>query len=42
MIYLFIMSRSQFEGMSGDLAGYFHQITELAMLAMIVSVQLIR
>lgn len=42
MIYLFIMSRSQFEGMSGDLAGYFLQITELAMLAMIVSVQLIR
>jgi adenosylcobinamide-GDP ribazoletransferase len=42
MIYLFIMSRSQFEGMSGDLAGYFLQISELAMLAMIVSVQLIR
>jgi adenosylcobinamide-GDP ribazoletransferase len=34
--YLFIMSRRQFGGMSGDLAGFFLQITELIMLAALI------
>lgn len=38
-IYLFLVSRRQFGGMSGDLAGYFLQLCELTSLAMIVLVQ---
>lgn len=38
-VYLFFMSRRQFGGMSGDLAGYFLQLCELLMLASIVFVQ---
>lgn len=34
--YLFVMSRRQFNGMSGDLAGYFLQISELFMLVSII------
>ena len=34
--YLYVMSRRQFGGMSGDLAGYFLQIAELVMLAALV------
>lgn len=37
-IYLNMVSRRQFGGMSGDLAGYFLQICELVMLAAIVLV----
>lgn len=36
LLYLFIMSRRQFGGMSGDLAGYFLQIAELGMLAALI------
>jgi adenosylcobinamide-GDP ribazoletransferase len=32
------MSRRSFEGMSGDLAGFFLQLTELLMLASIIIV----
>ncbi len=39
LIYLFFMSRRQFGGMSGDLAGYFLQLCELLTLASIVIVQ---
>ncbi len=39
VVYLFVMSRRQFGGMSGDLAGYFLQLCELLMLASIVIVQ---
>lgn len=39
MTYLFIMSKKQFEGMSGDLAGYFLQVAELSMLAVIAGTQ---
>ena len=35
-LYLFIMSRRSFGGMSGDLAGYFLQLAELGMLASII------
>jgi adenosylcobinamide-GDP ribazoletransferase len=38
-VYLYIMSRRQFGGMSGDLAGYFLQLCELLMLASIVIIQ---
>ena len=37
-LYLFIMSRQSFEGMSGDLAGFFLQLAELSMLASIILV----
>ena len=37
-LYLFLMSRQSFEGMSGDLAGFFLQLTELTMLAAIIIV----
>lgn len=37
--YLYVMSRRQFGGMSGDLAGYFLQLCELVMLASIVIIQ---
>ena len=37
-VYLFIMSRRAFEGMSGDLAGFFLQLAELTMLASIIIV----
>ena len=36
MLYVFFMSRRQFGGMSGDLAGYFLQVCEIAMLAAMV------
>ncbi len=36
MAYVFFMSRRQFGGMSGDLAGYFLQVCEIAMLAAMV------
>ncbi|MEL4105816.1 adenosylcobinamide-GDP ribazoletransferase [Oscillospiraceae bacterium WX1] len=39
LIYLTVMSRRQFGGMSGDLAGFFLQLCELAMLASIVIVE---
>lgn len=39
LIYLFIMARRQFGGMSGDLAGYFLQLCELFMFASIIIVQ---
>lgn len=42
MTYLFFMSRKQFEGMSGDLAGYFLQAAELTMLAVIAGTQWFR
>jgi adenosylcobinamide-GDP ribazoletransferase len=35
-LYLYLMSRRQFGGMSGDLAGYFLQIAELLMLAALI------
>lgn len=35
-LYLFVMSRRQFGGMSGDLAGFFLQISELFMLVPII------
>lgn len=35
-LYLFVMSRRQFGGMSGDLAGFFLQISELFMLVSII------
>ncbi|MEL7602647.1 MAG: adenosylcobinamide-GDP ribazoletransferase [Bacillota bacterium] len=38
-LYLFNMSKRQFGGMSGDLAGYFLQLCELAMLAALVLIQ---
>jgi adenosylcobinamide-GDP ribazoletransferase len=38
-VYLFFMSRRQFGGMSGDLAGYFLQLCELLMLASIILIQ---
>ncbi len=38
-IYLFFMSRRQFDGMSGDLAGYLLQLSELSMLAVLVMIQ---
>jgi len=37
--YLYLMSRRQFGGMSGDLAGYFLQLAELLMLAAIILIQ---
>ncbi len=37
-VYLFFMSRRSFSGMSGDLAGFFLQLTELVMLASIILV----
>ena len=37
-VYLFVMSRRSFEGMSGDLAGFFLQLAELFMLASIIIV----
>jgi adenosylcobinamide-GDP ribazoletransferase len=37
--YLFLTSRRQFGGMSGDLAGYFLQLCELCALASIVIIQ---
>ncbi len=36
LLYLYIMSRRQFGGMSGDLAGFFLQVAELLMLAALV------
>ena len=39
-LYLYFMSKKQFGGMSGDLAGYFLQVTEIAMLAVIVGVRI--
>ena len=39
LVYLFFMSRRQFGGMSGDLAGYFLQLCELFMLASVILVQ---
>lgn len=36
LVYLYAVSRRQFGGMSGDLAGYFLQLCELLMLASIV------
>lgn len=39
LLYLYVMSRRQFGGMSGDLAGYFLQLCELLMLAAIVIIQ---
>lgn len=39
LVYLFVMARRQFGGMSGDLAGYFLQLCELLMLASIVLIQ---
>jgi adenosylcobinamide-GDP ribazoletransferase len=39
MIYLFFMSRRQFGGMSGDLAGFFLQIAELAMVLALVIIE---
>lgn len=39
VIYLLFMSKNQFGGMSGDLAGYFLQTAEISMLAMIVVIQ---
>jgi len=39
-VYLYFMSKKQFGGMSGDLAGYFLQVTEIAMLAVIVGVKI--
>jgi adenosylcobinamide-GDP ribazoletransferase len=39
MLHLFVMSRRQFGGMSGDLAGYFLQLCELSMLAALVITQ---
>jgi adenosylcobinamide-GDP ribazoletransferase len=38
-LYLYVMSRRQFGGMSGDLAGYFLQLCELLMLASLILVQ---
>lgn len=38
-LYLFNLSKRQFGGMSGDLAGYFLQLCELAMLAALVLIQ---
>lgn len=37
--YLYVMSHRQFGGMSGDLAGYFLQLSELLMFASIVIIQ---
>jgi adenosylcobinamide-GDP ribazoletransferase len=37
--YLYVMSRRQFGGMSGDLAGWFLQTNELLMLAAIILIQ---
>ena len=39
LIYLYVISRRQFGGMSGDLAGYFLQLCELVMLTSIVIIQ---
>jgi adenosylcobinamide-GDP ribazoletransferase len=39
VLYLFVMSRKQFGGMSGDLAGYFLQVCELFMLIVLVVMQ---
>jgi adenosylcobinamide-GDP ribazoletransferase len=39
VVYLFVMSRRQFGGMSGDLAGFFLQVCELFMLGAIVIIQ---
>jgi adenosylcobinamide-GDP ribazoletransferase len=39
MIYLFFMSRCQFGGMSGDLAGFFLQTSELAMVLALVIIE---
>ena len=38
LLFLYVFARRQFGGMSGDLAGFFLQIAELAMLAYIVIV----
>lgn len=38
-LYLFHLSKRQFGGMSGDLAGYFLQLCELTMLAALVLIQ---
>ena len=35
-VYYYRMSRKKFGGTTGDLAGYFLQVCELAMLAVIV------
>lgn len=40
-VYLYFMSRRQFGGMSGDLAGFFLQISEIGMLAAIAASRLI-
>lgn len=37
--YLYFMSRRQFGGMSGDLAGYFLELAELLMLAAMIFIQ---
>ena len=34
-LYIYVISRKHFEGMSGDLSGYFVQITEFTMVAVI-------
>ncbi|NLA85737.1 MAG: adenosylcobinamide-GDP ribazoletransferase [Clostridiales bacterium] len=39
LCYIYVMSRRQFGGMSGDLAGYFLQLCELMMLASIIIIQ---
>ena len=38
-VYLYFMSRREFGGMSGDLAGYFLQLSEICMLGSLVLVQ---
>ena len=40
-IYLYFMSRRQFGGMSGDLAGFFLQISEIGMLTAIAASRLV-
>lgn len=39
--YLYLMSKRQFGGMNGDLAGFYIQVAELAMLAVLVGGQIL-
>ena len=38
-IYIYYMSKNQFGGMSGDISGYWLQITELATLAVFIIIK---
>ena len=40
-LYLYVMSKRQFGGMSGDLSGFYLQILEIALIAVVALVEAI-